>query len=195
MLLSLVAMLALVTLGGLAATSVSGGIRATGHARFEAMGLYAAESGAAAGKAFLRANIDPVLYWSKYVNPGNAPSTPATIFGNGSRPGATGNPFSADTPIWYEVSVINNPGDPEIAEGGDSDARVILRATGHAPGNTAVTIEVEVHAAGVISLGGRPCPGYGQRGLGEDGAGRNDCLETISSTDTSVFHPDSEESP
>lgn len=194
MLLSLVAMLALVTLGGLAASAVGSGIRATGHARFRAMALYAAESGAAAAMAYLRSNVHPALYWSTYVNPDNAnPQSPTAIYGNGIRPGDANSPFSVDTPVWYEVLILNNPGDPELASGGDSDARVIVRAIGHAPGRTAVTIDVEVHAAGAISLGSRPCPGYGQRGLGEDGAGRNDCLETISSTDTAVFHPESAE--
>jgi hypothetical protein len=29
-------------------------------------------------------------------------------------------------------------------------------------------------------LAGRPCPSYSQKGLSEDGAGRNDCLGTFS---------------
>ena len=36
---------------------------------------------------------------------------------------------------------------------------------------------------------GRPCPSYGQKGMAEDGAGRNDCLTTVISTDVATYSP------
>ena len=34
-----------------------------------------------------------------------------------------------------------------------------------------------------------PCPAYGQRGVAEDGAGRNDCVGDINDTDVATYRP------
>jgi hypothetical protein len=189
-LIATLVLVALTTVGALAVMSVRTSLEANGHARFRDVALYAAESGVAAGMEYLRAHADPVTYWTALVKPNNEdPAAPAGILGNGAQPGSDDGVLSDDASAWYEVSILNNVGDPELAIGGDRDARVVLRATGHGPDRTSVTLEVEVEASGSIGLGGRPCPGYGQRGMGEDGAGRNDCLGTIDPGDTTVFSP------
>jgi hypothetical protein len=89
---------------------------------------------------------------------------------------------------WYSVEILNNPSDPRLAAGEDSDARVILRATGRGPNGAIAIVELEVSGAGATGIG-RPCPGYGQKGLAEDGAGRNDCLGTVNISDTATLRP------
>ena len=44
-------------------------------------------------------------------------------------------------------------------------------------------------SAGPVGGLGRPCPSYGQKGMSEDGAGRNDCLTTVISTDVATYSP------
>ncbi len=109
------------------------------------------------------------------------------IPGNGIRPGDARNPFGRDTKAWYEIHVLNNPEDSGLAAGIDTDARVIVRATGYGPGGSVARVEWEVMADGPIGLG-RPCPGYAQGNLGADGAGVNDCERAITDQ-VGIFNP------
>ena len=178
----------LVTLGGLTVLSVQGGVGAAGHARHKSTALFAAESGAAAAMDFLRSNVHSQDGWSAYVNPGNAnPQMPTQIVGNAAQPGDARNLFGADINAWYEVEILNNVDDGGYVAGNDSDKRVIIRSTGHGPNTTVARVEWEV-GVGVVR-GNRPCPSYGQKGMSEDGSGRNDCLDTIVSTDVATYTP------
>jgi hypothetical protein len=180
MIVALVILVALLGLGGYAAVSVKQSIAQVGHDRHEQAALYAAESGVAAGIEFLRRHYDELDNWSAFVTPNNeAPVSPPEVRGNGARPGEPGNLFDEDSAAWYEVSFFNHIGDPELALGNDSDGRILVHSVGHGPNGTSVSLEVEVRADGSVSLGGRPCPAYAQRGIAEDGAGRNDCLGAV----------------
>lgn len=189
MLLVLLAMSGLAALGGMTALSVRGGLDAAGTDRFKAIALYAAESGAAAGIDFLRKQSGAGTDWSIYVEPYNDdPQRPSGIEGNELLPGEAGTMFGADMQAWYEVEILNNPTDVDFALGNDTDDRLIIRSTGHGPNGATAQIEWEVRSnfAGA-SLA--HCPAYSQRGLSEDGTGRNDCLVNVDSTDTATYTP------
>jgi hypothetical protein len=189
MIVAMLALVALISLGTLTALAVQSTSATSGHDRFKAISLYAAESGAAAGMDFLRRNIDAAQFWSVYVTPNNdTPVSPGGIPGNGIEPGDAGNLFSPEMLAWYEVTILNNIGDAEFTAGTDSDARVVLQVIGHGPNGATTQIELDVGASGITGLG-RPCPVYGQKGMAEDGAGRNDCLSVIESTDVTTFRP------
>jgi hypothetical protein len=186
---SLIVLTGLIALGGLTVLAVQGGISASGHQRHRSTALYAAESGAAAAMDYLRRNVDTTSKWSAFVEPANtSPQRPIDIAGNGTPPGDPGNLFSADIRAWYEVEILNNLDDDGFLAGDDEDGRVIIRATGHGPNGTVAQVEWQVGVQ-VTGAGGRPCPGYGQKGMAEDGAGRNDCLTNIVATDVATFSP------
>lgn len=126
------------------------------RARTTDAALYAAESGVAAAVQHLRGRCPD---FSPLVEPKNhAPQRPAEIAGNGVRPGAPGNLFDRvdpDADSWYEVTLLNNPGDPGLDAGDDTDGVLVVRAVGHGPGRTSATVEVEVRAdcaAGRVQL-------------------------------------------
>jgi hypothetical protein len=189
MLVAMLTLVALLTIGALSALSVQGDLRASGAERQKQIATYAAESGVAAGMEFLRQNLDANANWSAFVNPGNAnPLEPNLLPGTGVQPGQTGNLFSAELRAWYRVSILNNVGDPGFAAGDDLDGRVILRATGFGPDGATAIVEVDLRAMGGTPAG-RPCPVYGQRGIADDGAGRNDCLGIVNAGDSAVYQP------
>ncbi len=191
MLVSIVTLVALLTLGSLSALSVQSDLAASGSEREKTIASYAAESGAAAGMVFLRQNLDATANWTALVTPSNsAPMEPNLVIGTGVQPGQSGNLFSADLRAWYRVQIFNNVGDPGYAAGEDQDGRVILRTTGYGPDGATAIVEVEVRAMGGTPAG-RPCPVYGQRGIADDGAGRNDCLSVINAGDTATYKPGS----
>lgn len=179
MLVAMIALTGLVLLGGLTVLSVQSSITSVGHDRHKSVALYAAESGAAAAFDFLRRNVVAGSGYSAYVEPNNTnPQKPAGIAGNTAIPGQVGNLFSTDMQAWYEVEILNNLDDPGFAAGDDEDERVIIRSTGHGANGALAQVEWEVAANAITGLG-RPCPTYAQRGMGEDNAGRNDCLSEI----------------
>jgi len=189
MVITMVILVGLLGLGSLAMLSVQGGINAAAHGRFTGMALCAAESGAAVAMDYLRNNIDTAAKWGAFVSAGNEdPPRPAGIPGNEILPGHAGNLFSDGMRSWYAVEVLNNPDDPLFAIGGDGDAQVILRVTGHGPDGTVAQVELAVQANDLTNLG-RPCPGYAQRGMGEDGAGRNDCLIAVDTGVVATYRP------
>lgn len=189
---------AMITMSGLLAVAtvtvvkVKRGLNASSQSRFQSVALFAAESGISAGMDFLRNNISPApINYGSFVTPNNNPvQSPLGIAGNTLGPGEAGNLFSGDIPMSYTVSILNNIDDPTFASGGDSDGIVTLRSVGRGPGNSQVTLEVEIDGTGSVNLS-RPCPGYAQRGIAEDGAGRNDCLVDIDSTVTTEYKPGS----
>lgn len=189
MIVAMIALTGLVTIGGMAALSIRSGITAVGADRSKSVALYIAESGAAAGADYLRKNVRSSGYYSEFVEPNNvAPQKPPGIPGNEARPGQAGNMFSADMNAWYEVEILNNVEDGGFTAGNDTDKIVIIRATGHGPNGATAQVDWHIQADAVTGLG-RPCPSYGQKGMAEDGAGRNDCLTTVISTDVATYSP------
>jgi hypothetical protein len=192
MLLLLLAIGGLGLLGGITIVATRGGLAAAGHDRFKTVALYAAESGAAAGVDYLRRQRAAGVSWSELVSPSNeAPLSPEDALGNGARPGDDGNPFDPTMHAWYELEILNDPSDSGFVAGDDHNDRVIIRATGHGPDGAVARVEWDVRAngAGANSSKKKHCPGYGQRGLAEDNAGRNDCLETIDHTVVESYTP------
>jgi hypothetical protein len=189
MLVSLIALTGLAALGSLTVSTVQGNSSATAADRFHAIALYAAESGGAATMEFLRDSVNSSTRFTTLVSANNsAPKSPAAILGNGVQPGATGNVFSPSLRAWYSVQLLNNREDPGFSTGSDEDASLIIRATGYGPGGATAILEWKVQATGMSAVG-RPCPGYGQKGLSEDGSGRNDCMGAINLSDTATYRP------
>jgi hypothetical protein len=185
----MVALTGLATLGNLTVVSVQGGVATASADRFHSVAMYAAESGGAAAMEYLRGTVNSSTRFTFLVTANNqAANSPQGISGNAKKPGQPGNVFSADLQAWYQVEILNNRNDPGYAIGTDEDAKVIIRATGYGPSGATATLEWEVQATGMSAIG-RPCPGYGQKGLSEDGAGRNDCMGTIDVGDTATFRP------
>jgi hypothetical protein len=197
MIVAMVSLIGMLGLGSLTIMTLSGGLSSASNDRFKTVALYAAESGAAAGVVYLRTSYHAGTYWSELVTPSNeAPETPEEIPGNGHESDSEASLMSADTQAKYVVTVLNNPGDPSYAAGDDADGRVILRSTGYGPNGAIAIIEVEVvpNGGGLGGGGGavaRPCPGYGQRGMSGDNAGRNDCLSTVDHTIVTTYRPGS----
>ncbi len=189
---AMLVLVALISLGGLTTLSVQGGLATSGHERFRSVALYAAESGAAIGMDFLRSRVSAANGWSDYVyannddGSGGPPPLNLEIPGNGVAPGDAGNLFGASMKAWYEIRILNNREDPDYAAGNDNDKRVILQVTGHGPNGTVAQIEWDVKADGTIGLG-RPCPTYAEQNNGSDGAGRNDCLNSVDGTQQATF--------
>jgi len=155
MVVMLIVLVALGTIAGLTVVSVQGGAAAANAQRFSSMALYAAESGAAAAMQFLKANVhrpappSPVTdqYFSALVEPDNvSPQSPQGIPGNNVQPGTPGNLLSDDQQGWYEVTLLNNPGDPGLAAGNDTDGIIIIQVTGHGPNGAVKKLVWEVRS-------------------------------------------------
>jgi hypothetical protein len=188
MLLSMIVLTALAALGGLTVVSVQGGIATSGNDRFHTIAVYAAESGGAVAMDYLRKNVNKTTGWSAFVKANNVDPVSPAIPGNNAMYAAPGNLFSADIRGAYSVIVLNNRSDTGFAAGTDQDARVIIRSTGYGPNGAIAVIEWEITASNITGLG-RPCPQYAQKGISEDGAGRNDCLGVINTGDTAIVRP------
>jgi hypothetical protein len=183
--LALVILSALGTLGMLTVGGVRAAIKTTGNDRFHSIALYAAESGGAAAMDYLRGVVDPTTGFTAVLQSGQ--TSPDDIIGNNKVPGATGNPFSADMNAYYRVEISNNRSDSGYATNTDNDKRVVLRSTGYGPDGAVAIIEWDIASAGGRIT--RPCPVYAQKGQSEDNAGRNDCLGTIDTSQSSSFAP------
>jgi hypothetical protein len=148
--LTLIAVSALLGLGALTLLSVQTELSSAGQSRFNQAALYSAESGVAAGMDFLRNNCSTQTgvgggLFTPWMSPANSsPQKPVNIVGNGLKPGVSGNVFSPDADVWYEVSILNNREDQGFAAGTDNDGTAILHVVGHGPDQTVVTLEVEV---------------------------------------------------
>jgi len=187
-----VMVVAMVTLSGLLAVAaltlvkVKRGLNASSQSRFQSMALFAAESGIAAGMDFLRANNSSGDFNAVLGQ------TPTGIAGNTIASGQPGSLFSDGVEMSYTVRIENNRDDPQFAIDPlvDSDNIVVLHVVGRGPGNSMVVLEMEVRGA-IGNTGGRPCPGYAQGNISEDGAGRNDCLGTINGNEVQTYTPGS----
>jgi hypothetical protein len=193
LLVALIALTGLISLAGLTVMSVQGGIATSGADRFKTIALYAAESGAASTMDYLRKNIVFEAgqgHWpDSYVSASNAsPPILLEIPGNQKLPGDPSNLLSPSMNAWFEVELLNDHGDLGYTGGTESNGRIIIRSTGHGPDGATAIVEWDVSAAGANAFA-KPCPSYGQKGMAEDGAGRNDCLSTIDSTQTATFTP------
>ena len=189
MLITLVVLSSLLAMGGMAVLAVQRSGGAIAHERFQSIAMSAAESGVVAGMVYLRQQYQTDARWSALVEVDNInPQTPVDLPGNLAEPGHTNNPFTEGLGGWYEVTVLNNETDPGFTLGNDTDSRVILRSVGHGPNGATATIEVQVSGAG-LQAAGQPCPGYAQRGIGEDGTGRNDCLGSINESSVQTYAP------
>ena len=150
MIVMLIVLVALGTIAGLTVISVQGGAAQMSAQRFSAIALYAAESGAAAAMSWVRDRHEG----EKHLSLALSAPTPA-IPGNGARPGEPGNLLSDDQQAWYEVTLLNNPGDPG-GVGIDTDDIVVIQATGHGPGGALRRVEWAVrrdHASASPVLG------------------------------------------
>jgi hypothetical protein len=187
--ISMIVLTGLAALGNLTIVTVQGGTTAAAADRFHTIAMYAAESGGAAAMEFLRTNVNSGTRFTAYVVASNTnPKSPAEISGNNLASGATGNLFSPSLKASFSVQLLNNRDDPGFATGSDEDAKLIIRSTGYGPNGASATLEWQIQAGGLSALG-RPCPGYGQKGLAEDGSGRNDCMGAVTSTDTATYRP------
>lgn len=152
LIVALLALVALLGIGGITMLAVQSEIRSSGNDRFEQMALYAAESGAAAGMEYLRTNCNTTTLFSTSVEPNNVnPQSPAAIIGNSRMPGTAGNPFALGSQIWYQVILLNNREDGGLVAGNDEDGQIVLRSIGHGPNQTQVTLETVVVAESCIS--------------------------------------------
>jgi hypothetical protein len=138
MVVMLVVLVALGTIAGLTVISVQGGAAQTSAQRFSSMALYAAESGAAAAMGWLRTQHGADRF-TRVLG-----TTPADLPGNGVPPGAPGNLLSEDQQGWYQVTLLNNAGDPGRATNTDTDSTVIIQVTGYGPNGAMRRLEWEV---------------------------------------------------
>ena len=202
LLVALIALTGLISLAGLTVLSVQGGIATSAQDRFNAIAMYAAESGAAAGMDYLRKNIvisgGKGTFPSTFVSANNAsPPQLPDIPGNNIMPGQAGNLFSPTQQAWYTVELLNNRNDtgncPDgtvngYANGEDCDGDLIIRATGHGPDGATAQVEWEINGNGAITPN-TPCPSYAQKDMAENGAGNNDCLSAVSAGSTATYRP------
>jgi hypothetical protein len=193
MLVAVIALTGLISLAGITALSVQGGLATSSADRFTSIALYAAESGAAAGMDYLRKNIvfasGNKTWPSTFVSPSNsAPPQLADIPGNNKLPGDPANLLAPSLDAWYTVELLNDRADQGFAAGTDNNGDLILRVTGHGPDGASAQVEWEVSAGNALATS-TPCPGYGQKDMAENGAGDNDCLSAVSSGSTATYRP------
>jgi hypothetical protein len=190
MVVAMVSLAGLLGLGMVSVLTLGGGVAAAANERFKIVATYAAESGLAAGMAYLREQYTLNTYWTSLVSPSNGdPQSPEAIPGNHATDDSEEYLFTDGSSAWYEVIMLNNPSDPSFAAGVDSDGRMVIRSTGHGPNGAIAILELEIISPGGTTKIGRPCPGYGQRGMAEDNGGRNDCLQDIDGSKVSTFTP------
>lgn len=159
MVVMLIVLVGLGTIAGLTVISVQGGSATTNTHRFNAMALYAAESGVAVTMDYLRSNVKyripppppfpvPPGYpgrFTEWMSANNGTPAVLPIPGNGVPSGSPGNLLSNDQRGWYEVVLLNNESDdPGFVNGTDEDGRAVIQSTGHGPNGAVAKIEVEV---------------------------------------------------
>ena len=155
MVVMLIVMVALGTIAGLTVITVQGGATQMSVQRFSAMAMYAAESGAATTMAWLRTQHAANHFTEALRNA-------AAIPGNGVQPGAPGNLLSDDQQGWYEVTLRNNPGDPQYTTNPDvdTDDDVIIQVTGYGPSGAMRRLEWEVRRDDAASVPGLVLVGW-----------------------------------
>lgn len=158
LLLALIVMSALATLGSLTVVSMQSSIQLSTNDRAQAIAMYAAESGAAVAMDALRKNfdVDPAgkTTWSLYVVSRNqAPFADLSVLipSSGARPGDPNNLFGPDQNAWFEIVLLNNRDDDSFGTGtgaNETDAKIIIRSTGHGPQGSLAIIEWEIQRMG-----------------------------------------------
>lgn len=147
LLLALIVMSSLATLGSLTVVSVQSSLKSSTNERAQTIALYAAESGAAIAIHYLRTNFAGNSAWSPLINANNDPAKPLgppELDSGDAQPGAPDNPFSLDQNAWFSIELLNNLDDPGLGAGADTDAQIIIRATGHGPQGSVAIVEWEV---------------------------------------------------
>lgn len=139
MVVMLIVLVALGTIAGLTVISVQGGSAQTSAHRFSAMALYAAESGGAAAMVWLR--NQPFATGPERFAGNLFTQSVADIPGNGILPGQGGNLLSVDQQGWYEVTLRDNPSDPDGNPDTDGDGIVVVQVTGHGPNGAVKRLE------------------------------------------------------
>jgi len=178
----------LIGVAGLSVLSVQRGLGVSGQQRGHAQALHAAEAGVISAAVFLRKHMVEGSSWGPYVVanctigidgcPTNNPAQPMEIIGNFAAPGTTDNQFLPAAQAMYEVSLYNNPTDPGLVQGLDSDNVIVIRSVGRGPDGARVVLEVEVEGTPGGSADSL-CVGYAQQGLSELNSGRNDCFQGL----------------
>jgi hypothetical protein len=144
---TLLALVALLGIGGVTLLAVQSEAQSAGQDRFNNTALYAAESGVSAATEFLRENCDPTRLFSAWVEPSNLNAQhPEAILDNGKRP-EQDNIFRQLDPksqAWYDVSILNELTDPGYAAGDDTNGIVVVHAVGYGPNNTRTAVEMEL---------------------------------------------------
>lgn len=168
MVVMLIVLVGLGTIAGLTVISVQGGSATTNTHRFNAMALYAAESGVAVTMDWMRNNAGynhPTIplgsrRFSPWVNRYNASPVLAPVPGNAVPSGGAGNLLSTDQRGWYEVVLLNNESDEGLPEFGgyDTDGVVVIQATGHGPNGAVAKLEVEVYCECAVTPPAAPPP-------------------------------------
>ncbi len=189
MVLALVATTSLLALGALTVTTVRAELLAAGQGRSSQQALYVAESGVHAGVDFLRTHCETVDLFTQWMSPGNqAPQQPSGVVGNNAAPGTPANPFGADdTSSWYSVEILNNAGDPGLDAGTDTDGIVVIRSTGHGPGQTVAKVTVTVQND--TCLAAFCAKQYAQRDVGERNTSSVACSQRITSGALRTVNP------
>jgi hypothetical protein len=185
---AVVVLAGLLGVAGLSVISVQRSLGVSGQQRGHAQALHASEAGVIAAAVFLRKHMVEGSSWGPYVVanctigingcPSGDPVAPLEIVGNFAAPGTQDNQFLPAAQAMYEVTLYNNPTDPQLAQGVDSDNVIVIRSVGRGPDGSRVVIEVEVEG----TPGGSAdsvCVGYAQQGLSELNSGRNDCFQGL----------------
>jgi hypothetical protein len=189
--LVMIILTALGTLAMLTTTSVRGGMQASASDRFHLIARYAAESGGAMAMEHLRNNINSGTKLSAFIEASTA-ATPVArelteLAAHGALPGEADNPFSDTMNAWFTVEIFNNRSDTGYTTGVDTDARVLIRSTGHGPDNATAIVEWEVVLEAVVTT--TPCRVYAMKNQSEDNSGTNPCLGAIDTSITESFTP------
>jgi hypothetical protein len=188
LIVALVALVALLGIGGVTILAVQSETRSSGSDRFTQAAMYAAESGAAAGMEYIRNNCSITDLFSDFVEPNNVnPQKPADLFGNMKQPGDAQNPFTAGSQLWYEVTLLNNPGDGGFTLGEDHDGIIMLQIVGHGPNGAQATLQLDLQ--NTLCLANFCEIEFAQRGV----TSRNDavaaCSAQVESAQTQTIVP------
>lgn len=179
LLVTMVALMALLSIGGIALLSTRMELASSGHDRFTQMATYAAESGANAAMLYLRAECASGSYYSSLVEPNNVnPQSPVEIYGNNKPSGDALNPLAPTMKTAYAVTILNDTADPGLATGEDLNGIIVIRSVGTGPNQSQVTLEIEVQNAACMVDG---CDDdFAQRGMTSLNDSRAGCSKTVS---------------
>jgi hypothetical protein len=153
MVVMLIVLVGLGTIAGLTVISMQSSQATTSNTQFNAIAVYAAESGAVAAIDFLRKNTQPTpAFLGAFVRANNVNVLPeAGIPGNDIPSGGVGNLLSLDRRSSYTVLIFNNRADTGLGPGQDTDGIVVLHVTGRGPNGAIAELEWEVKTDGDVT--------------------------------------------